>query len=126
MTNNYTWYLQNLVTQIYTKIAGLVHTHKLLKCQLTETINRCHCLKLPDHIFHRIKSRLLGKWYTIQDKCGRLIENSQCDVTFQLPFHQPITCEILRDVIYNLYYHALNVLQDSETAFPNLRRLISD
>ncbi|XP_045191193.1 uncharacterized protein LOC123548011 [Mercenaria mercenaria] len=103
---------ENIYTGTYLKIARLTYLFQQIKYKMSSAIEEC-CLQFPSHIFQRMKSRILSKWFIVQDKCGDFIGPSQCDASTEIIIESPMRCEDARDVIYLLLKHAHHILLQS-------------
>ncbi|XP_045191192.1 uncharacterized protein LOC123548010 [Mercenaria mercenaria] len=102
----------NSITTVYTKMAKFLRLHHKLWCLYSVRAKQECCLSFTEN-FRRLKHRLLGKWWIVQNSCGEQIDQNHCEASVQDFTTNDLRCEDLRDIIYILFRDARSLLNES-------------
>ncbi|XP_045191190.2 uncharacterized protein LOC123548009 [Mercenaria mercenaria] len=103
----------NSITTIYMKMARFLRLFHKLWCLHSARAEQQCILPFSNTTFLMLKNRVLGKWWSVQNKCGEQFDHHHCETTVPEFSNNDLGCVDIRNIVYILLRDARSLLIES-------------
>ncbi|XP_060607711.1 uncharacterized protein LOC132759869 isoform X2 [Ruditapes philippinarum] len=103
---------ENSFTNMYLKMTDFLHLYNKIWCLFaSKAVDEC-CIPF-EQLHHRIKHRLLSKWWIVQESFGQVMDQQHCETSVVNFRNTELRCEDIRNTVYILLRNAHSLLDES-------------